>query len=295
VPTLRHAAPDHDEATIVRLAAADLDAQSADLARARVSACPACAELLADLRALAAATAALPAPRRSSDFRLTEADAARLRPIAWRRLLGLLNGPSLAFTRPLATGLATLGIVGLLVAALPGGLGLGGAATVPTAGGNVAESGAAVGAPAAAAPLAPGARPGADATPGGFTALGPSQVPGAAGVAGAPNPASSAPVTAGPAGAATLASPPESMAPSPGLTTDLAPAKGLGSAAPSDAALRGATASGPPIAPAPAAVTPTAPSNPGPSPLSPLAILSIGLLAVGLGLAGLRWAAHRLA
>jgi hypothetical protein len=292
VPTTRHAAPDHDETLIVRLAAADLDGESADVARARVSACPACAELLADIRAIAAATAALPAPRRSNDFRLTEADAARLRPIGWRRLLGLVNGPSLAFIRPLATGLATLGIVGLLVAALPGGLGLGGAATVPTAGGSVAESGAAGAVVGAQAPLAPGASPGADAAPGGFTAVGPSQVPGPA---GAPNPASSPVMTAGPAGAATLTSPPAALAPSPGLTTDLAPAKGLGSAAPSDAALRGAAASGPaapPLAGSPTAVTPSTPSNPGPS---PLAILSIGLLIVGLGLAGLRWAARRLA
>lgn len=286
MPTIHHAAPGHDETLIVRLAAADLDSPAADAARAQVAACPGCAELLGDIRAITAATAALPAPRRSRDFRLSEAEAARLRPIGWRRLLGLFNGPSLAFTRPLATGLATLGIVGLLVAALPGGFGLGGAATVSTAGGTVAESGSSPGAPA---PLAPGASTGSDNAFNGMTAAGPSQVPGPA---AALNPASSAATTAGPAGAANLASPPAALAASPGLTTDLAPRKGLDSAAPSDAALRGTPRSAPPLVLAPAAVTPSAPSNAGPS---PLAILSIGLLVVGLGLAGLRWAARRLA
>jgi hypothetical protein len=286
VPTIHHAAPDHDETLIVRLAAADLDSQAADAARARVTECPACAELLADIQAIMAATAALPAPRRSRDFRLSEAEAARLRPIGWRRLLGLVNGPSLAFTRPLATGLATLGIVGLLVAALPAGFGLGGAATVSTAGGTVAESGAAAGAPA---PLAPGPSAGGDTASSGVTTTGPSQVPGPA---AALHPASSPATTAGPAGAANPASPPAAPAASPGLTTGLAPGKGLGSAAPSDGALRGAAESAPPFVLAPAAVTPSAPANEGPS---PLAFLSIGLLAVGLGLAGLRWAARRLA
>lgn len=286
MPTIHDAAPDHDETLIVRLAAEDLHGREADAARARVAECPTCAELLSDIRAIMVATAALPAPRRSRDFRLTETEAARLRRTGWRRVVGLFNGPSFAFTRPLATGLATLGIVGLLLSALPGGFGLSGAATDSTAGGAVAGAGGSVGAPA---PLAPGASDRGGAPSSGVAAAGPTQIPGAA---AAPNPASSPVATAGPAGAANVASPPVALAASPGLTTDLAPAKGLGSGAPSDGLYRGIAASAPPVPPVPQAITLPAPPGAG---TSPLAIISIGLLAVGLGLAGLRWAAHRLA
>jgi hypothetical protein len=130
VPYLPHTTPDHDETLIARLAADDVPETDRDGRRARqlVAECPACAELLADLRAIVAATADLPAPPRTRDFRLTEADAARLRPAGWRGLLARLGSPGFAFTRPLAAGLTTLGIAGLLLATLPGA-GLGGAAT----------------------------------------------------------------------------------------------------------------------------------------------------------------------
>ena len=72
MPYLPHTAPDHDETLVARLAADDLPETDRDagLARSLVAECPACAELLADLRAIAAATAVLPAPRRTRDFRL---------------------------------------------------------------------------------------------------------------------------------------------------------------------------------------------------------------------------------
>lgn len=276
MPTIHDAAPDHDEALIVRLAAEDLHGREADAARARVAECPACAELLGDIRAIMAATAALPAPRRSRDFRLTEADAARLRPIGWRRVLGLFNQPSLAFTRPLATGLATLGIVGLLVTVLPGGFGAGGAATFSTTGGPVAESGGAVGAPA---PLAPEASAAGDAARSADTAASPGQVPGPAAAANQASPPAGSPAAAPPAA-------------NPGLAPGVAAQKGLVSAAPSGGALPGTAAPVPLVALAPEAVTPRAASSAGPS---PLAVLSVSLLVVGLGLAGLRRAARRLA
>jgi hypothetical protein len=74
---------------------------------------------------------ALPAPTRRRDYRLTAEDAARLRPSAWRRVIEWLAAPG-SSVRPLATGLATLGVVGLLLTSVPGGLsGLaGGAAPV---------------------------------------------------------------------------------------------------------------------------------------------------------------------
>lgn len=114
-----HTRPDHDETLIAGLAAGDLADAEAATARALVTSCPACAELHADLLSIMAATTALPAPSRTRDFRLTEADAARLRPRGWRRFVGQLADPRLAFTRPLAGSLIALGVAGLVLASLP--------------------------------------------------------------------------------------------------------------------------------------------------------------------------------
>lgn len=139
-PTDPHA--DHDPLVVAALAAGD--ASGSDHARAEqlVATCADCAELLTDLQAIQAATAALPAPIRTRDFRLSEEDAARLRPSGWRSILAALRSPRLAFTQPLAVGMATLGLVGLLVASLPGPLLT-----------STSESG---GSTEAAAPVAPG-------------------------------------------------------------------------------------------------------------------------------------------
>ncbi len=90
MPYLPHTRPDHDETLIARLAVDDLASDDRDRLRAttQVAECPACAELLADLRTIATAVAALPEPRRTRDFRVTEADAARLRPTGWRGARG---------------------------------------------------------------------------------------------------------------------------------------------------------------------------------------------------------------
>ncbi len=124
-----HTGPDHDEGLVAGLAAGDLDPREADEARALVAACPACARLETDVRSIMAATTALPVPQRSRDFRLTEADAARLRPSGWRRILEPFARPRLAFTRPLAGGLVTLGIAGLILASIPTGAAPAGEAT----------------------------------------------------------------------------------------------------------------------------------------------------------------------
>jgi hypothetical protein len=116
----------HDQHDLLLIAAlADIpDVRSSDdpghaRALTLIAECSACATLHADLRALAAATRAMSAPalpRR--DFRLTEADAARLRPSGWRRLIGIFAGPRDAITRPLAMGLTTLGLAGLLIGSI---------------------------------------------------------------------------------------------------------------------------------------------------------------------------------
>ncbi|HEX5589908.1 MAG TPA: hypothetical protein VFX65_06430 [Candidatus Limnocylindrales bacterium] len=130
----------HDLELVARSAAGELVASEAVAARDLLGACDACAALATDLRAIAAATRALPSARTGAspapaprDFRLTESDAARLRRrsfgISWRG--GVLGNRA----RGLGGALATLGLVGLLVSAgLPGILaGAGGAALAPDA------------------------------------------------------------------------------------------------------------------------------------------------------------------
>jgi len=122
-------AADH-AALIVALDAGDLAGPDLDRARALAVSCAGCAVLLGDLAAIRGALPALPVPPRRRDYRLTDEGAARLRPTGWRRALEWLAAPR-SSVRPLATGLATLGVVGLLLTAgLPGFAG--GAATITT-------------------------------------------------------------------------------------------------------------------------------------------------------------------
>jgi hypothetical protein len=125
VPHLPDHQTDHDPQLIAAYAAGD--AEGADLERARdlVAACDDCAALHHDLRAIAAAMPAIPAPARTRDFRLTPEQAASLRPAGWRRLLAPLAGPRFAFAAPLGGSLAALGLAGVLLA---------GAASTPMAG-----------------------------------------------------------------------------------------------------------------------------------------------------------------
>ena len=161
----RSAHESHDVELIARAAAGDLGAAEAAKARDLVAACGQCALLSADLRAIVAATrdlgtavarpAAAPAPR---DFRLTEADAARLR----RRGLpgfGRLDIAVGGRGRSVGGALFAFGLVGLLVSAAmpslfgrPAGAPAGPAEAVSEpAGGLAKESG---GAPAQLAPVA---------------------------------------------------------------------------------------------------------------------------------------------
>ena len=157
VPTTRHA--DHDLLLVAAYAAGDATGIDLETAQAQVATCADCAVLHRDLRAVAAALPALPAPVRPRDFRLAPEQAARLRPSAWRRLLQPFAGPRFAFAGPLGTGLATLGIAGLLVA---GSLGTPLAASAPAAGaGTGPEAAEPQLAPAVVEPEARDASPGA--------------------------------------------------------------------------------------------------------------------------------------
>ena len=146
----------HDRDLIAAFATDDLTGAELTDATALVARCRDCAALLADLRSIAAATAELPGPTRTRDFRLTEEDARRLRPGGWRQVVGFLAGPRLAFAKPLATALTTIGVAGLLLFSVSGFLSFGSAGAAPlSATANGAPSAASeAGAPAAAASAA---------------------------------------------------------------------------------------------------------------------------------------------
>jgi hypothetical protein len=160
---------DHDLLLVAAHAAGDVTPAERTTAEALLATCPDCRELAADLRAIAAATATLPAPARTRDFTLRPQDAARLRPRGWRRLAAALGTGSLELTRPLAPVLMTLGVAGLLVSGLPllGGFGSAGAAPALERTGAAAAAASAApsvaqqlvpAAPAASAPAASGSR-----------------------------------------------------------------------------------------------------------------------------------------
>jgi len=119
VPDLR-SHETHDLELVAAHAAGDTAGRDLVTADALLAACLACAELHADLRAIAAATPAVPARPRTRDYRLTPEQARALRPTGWRRVLAAFAAPKLAFTAPLGSGLAALGIAGLLLTSVPG-------------------------------------------------------------------------------------------------------------------------------------------------------------------------------
>jgi hypothetical protein len=229
--------PDHTPAAaavehaalIAALDAGDLAGVERDRAAALVDTCTGCASLLADLAVLRAATATLPAAPRTRDYRLTDADAARLRPSAWGRLVGWLGAPR-STVRPLAGGLAALGIAGLLLSTTPGFFGQA-ATTISTTGAPVTAPGEAGGAGGGAegnaqlstAPSAP-AGPDAAATvePSAISARDATSAPAAL---PAPSPAAAALPTPSPAA---VALPAPTAIPTPGVLTGPAAAASPG-------------------------------------------------------------------
>src|SRR5215212_6305148 len=103
----------HDPTLVAGLAAGDLTARELDEALALTRACADCARLHDDLVAIRQATASVPPPFpiAGRDFRLTPADAARLRPTSWRRFSEAISGVRAGLARPAGIGLATLGLV----------------------------------------------------------------------------------------------------------------------------------------------------------------------------------------
>ena len=157
----------HDLLVIAAFADRGATVEEAELARAQMAVCSECAALHADLVSLATATRVLPPIERPRDFRLRPVDAQRLRPNLIRRLFGSFGTPRDGFSRPLAAGLTTLGLAGLMLGILPGTLSLG------SSGGSTVATSAPAEAPVAGAP-APQAAPAASAAAGGAPAQAPS-------------------------------------------------------------------------------------------------------------------------
>lgn len=283
--TTPHSAPGHDELLMARFVAGDLDDRESASARARLAECAACALLFEDLRAITAATASLPPARRPRDFRLTAEDAARLQQTGLQRVLGWLAGPRAAFTQPLAAGLVTLGIVGVLVSGLSGSFGTAGAA--PPAADQAAGAAGRGAYSAAGSNGATGA--------GGLSAAG---APTAAATALAPNAAATAAPAFAPSGEAASAAPNGPIAASPGATDSRDLAKTPVSPVAAGDGATGSKAGGS-APPAPAVA-------PGPSgqeefqfvvmvsPLAVVALASIVSILAGVGLLLARLAARRL-
>ena len=169
----------HDPEWMAALAARDPDLSEAERTRAEAAleSCGACADLFAELVAVSAAIPTAATPTRPRDFTLTAADAARLRPGGLRRWLSGIGSVRDGITFPLAMGLTTIGIAGLLVATIPAAFsGMGGASSAAapelrsSAGGPSPAPEIAAPAPAASAAAAPAA--GASAAASG-AALGP--------------------------------------------------------------------------------------------------------------------------
>ena len=105
----------HDPELIAAYAAGDATGPDLALATELVADCTECAALHRDLRAIATALPELPAPARSRDFRLTPEQAASLAPSGWRGLLAAFASPRFRLAAPLGTGLAAIGLAGLLL------------------------------------------------------------------------------------------------------------------------------------------------------------------------------------
>ena len=181
MPTSRSRHDAHDRLLIANLVDRSVDEVERSRAEELLAACRDCEQLYDDLVTLSAATRAMTVPVRPRDFTLTEADAERLRVRGWRRLLGAIGSSRDVFSRPLAMGLTTLGLAGLMVATVPTFfMASGGAASGPNLMATEQAVGdAAGGAPPDAISLAPEA-PAATAESGPAAAAAPSAAPSAA-------------------------------------------------------------------------------------------------------------------
>jgi hypothetical protein len=253
-PTAAHAT--HDRLLIANLADRSVSETERTRAELQMAACHDCRQLHDDLVSIREATRALPVPLRPREFTLSAADADRLRARGWRRILAAFGSSRDIFSRPLALGLTTLGLAGLLVATIPGAF-----TGQPTGGAATTSLGRASDAAAGAAGANPEALVQASAAPSAATT-------GTAAAQAAP-----APVASGV---------------SDGSTESVEPDRlfvGVGESGP----LAGEPVGQPPFDLYGNTLRSEAPMGP-----SPLILVALLLLLVGLGLFALRWMSRRL-
>jgi hypothetical protein len=274
-PNPAHAA--HDPLLVAALADGDAAGLTPDERRAgtdQVASCQDCATLLADLQAIAAAVPAIALPPRTRDFRLTPEDAQRLRPTGWRGFLAWVGSSHDTFTRPMAVGLTTLGIAGLLIGTVPQTFLSSGA------GPNAASSASSeiVAGPSAAqpAPVAPDAAGAAAAAPAATAAI-----PAASAAGGVP--VERAPSADASGESIFLGAPPAGSQP---VATGVSPDQALGNV-PQTQADR-ATNAGQSVASADTAIRDDT------SGVSAILVVAGALTILGLGLFAIRWTARRL-
>lgn len=119
----------HDRLSVVQLAFGDLSEAERPLAQALLDSCTECAALAGEVRLISMATARLPAPRRSRDFRLTQAQMQGARGSFLRSLAERLSAPRLGVLRPLGAAAMAIGFVLVVV-----GMGLPGISGTPVSG-----------------------------------------------------------------------------------------------------------------------------------------------------------------
>ncbi|HEY8198492.1 MAG TPA: hypothetical protein VIF44_01880 [Candidatus Limnocylindrales bacterium] len=162
----------HDRQLVVAFASGDLPAEDVADAQALVARCRRCAALVDEIARIGNAMRLdLVPPPRPRDFRISSADAERLRGSALTRLMRRLASPRLQVLQPLAGAAMIIGLLLVATSAVSFGFASAGAAplmsTVGSATGDDAARDAAGGAqaPAAAevAPGSPSAQPAASA------------------------------------------------------------------------------------------------------------------------------------
>lgn len=105
---------------VARFAAGDAYPEEVDRARALVESCADCALLADDIRLIAACTAELPPVNRTRDFRLTGADAERLRGSWLERFMRGVAVPRRPMLQPLGGAILAIGLALVVVVAIPG-------------------------------------------------------------------------------------------------------------------------------------------------------------------------------
>lgn len=123
----------HDRQLVVAFASGDLPAEDVADAQALVARCRRCAALVDEIARISDAMRFdLVAPPRPRDFRISSADAERLRGSGLTRLMRRLASPRLQVLQPLAGAAMVVGLLLVAATAVPLGFSSAGAAPAPS-------------------------------------------------------------------------------------------------------------------------------------------------------------------